>query len=319
MLSSELKRFGNIVKLTSIDHFIKCSNDESYHTDNDLFSLQFAPYSISPNGLCRKSLKELANVLKNKHTHLNFHEIWIGAYPKASLREKAIGWIQKNEILNFIDKVNPKLVTSSNSAAMHRLNSIGVQAKYLYLFGNIPYFQYSESVNNEFLRIALFGTLYRKFPYELLVDKINLISETVGKPVELLFIGRQRETSGIELLRKITENYKFSIKTTGELSSNLISKELQNADIGICTTPYDILGKSGASAAMLEHRLPVLAFDDGDTPSSKLFLIDEFHDQVFLLNDDRCHELIFSYMQKQRKPFFDGIAYTAQKFLELYH
>jgi len=135
----------------------------------------------------------------------------------------------------------------------------------------------------------------------------------------LVFIGRQREPSGVQLLKKITESYKFSIKMIGELSPNLVSQQFQNADIGICTTPYDILGKSGACAAMLEHRLPVLAFDDGDTPSSELFLINEFHDQVFLLNDDDCHELIISYMQKQRKPYFDGVAYTAQKLLELYH
>lgn len=316
-MSLELKRFGNIVELNSIDSVINHSN--SCNIDSHLFSLQYAPYSISPNGICRKPLKQLADFLKDKITHLNFHEIWIGSYPKAPLKEKSIGWIQQKEILRFIKKINPKFITTSNSAALHRLNSLGIQAKYLYLFGNIPYSANHRDADNEFLKVAFFGTLYSKFPYELLLEKINLISKTIKKPVELLFIGRQRESSGIELLQKITDKYKFSVKMTGELSSNLVSHEFQNADIGICTTPYDILGKSGSCAAMLEHRLPVLAFDDGDTPSSELFIINEFNEQVFLLNDDYCHEHIISYMQKQRKPYFDGVAYTVQKLLELYH
>ena len=60
--------------------------------------------------------------------------------------------------------------------------------------------------------------------------------------------------------------------------------QLQACHLGVCTTPYDIFGKSGTTAAMLEHGLPILVFDDGDTPIEKLFVIDEFSDQIFLLN-----------------------------------
>ena len=46
------------------------------------------------------------------------------------------------------------------------------------------------------------------------------------------------------------------------------------------------------TAAMLEHRLPVIAFDDGDTKEECLFVMKEFEEQIFLLNEP--HSLIDS-------------------------
>jgi hypothetical protein len=68
---------------------------------------------------------------------------------------------------------------------------------------------------------------------------------------------------------------------------------------------------------MLEHGLPVLAFDDEDTPKESLFIPDQFKDQVFLINDHPSVEKLPQYINKPRKPFFDGVAYTANKMLEL--
>jgi hypothetical protein len=68
---------------------------------------------------------------------------------------------------------------------------------------------------------------------------------------------------------------------------------------------------------MLEHRLPLLAFDDGDTPNESLFIPDQFKDQIFLINDDSSTVKLLQYMDKPRKPFFDGVAHTANKMLEL--
>ena len=41
--------------------------------------------------------------------------------------------------------------------------------------------------------------------------------------------------------------------------------------MGVSTTSYDVIGKSGATTAMLEHGLPVLAYDDGDTNGKPLY------------------------------------------------
>ena len=47
----------------------------------------------------------------------------------------------------------------------------------------------------------------------------------------------------IEFLKKISEDSNFSMIEFGELPTESISKKLQECDIGISTTSYDILGK----------------------------------------------------------------------------
>ena len=47
----------------------------------------------------------------------------------------------------------------------------------------------------------------------------------------------------------------------------------------------------------------------------KLFVFNNFSDQVFLLNDQKLSDRIISFIQKRRKPFFDGVAHTANEML----
>lgn len=286
---------------------------------SDLYSLQFAPYAFSPSGLAKKELIKLAKSLTNKNLHLNFHEIWIGAYPKASWKEKTIGWLQKREITNFIDISKPSTITCSNTAALDRLKQADIDAKYLYLFGNIPYSYCKKNKSLNHFKVVFFGSIYRKFPYDQFAKVLLHISQSLKKQIHIKILGRQRECEGLESIKEVSQKYGFGISHLGELSCSKISEELQRSDLGISTTPYDILGKSGATATMLEHGLPILAYDDGDTPKSKLFVINEFMDQVFLLNEDSSPDRMISFLQKPRKQFFDGVAYTTKKMLEIIH
>ena len=187
---------------------------------------------------------------------------------------------------------------------MDRLIQAGIQAKYLYLFGNVPYAP-SENISvSSNLRIALFGTPYEKFPYNLLAEQLTEISASLNKPVEFKIIGRQRVNEGLNQIRKISKEWNFSLSETGELETHSISIELQSCDLGLCTTPYDVLGKSGATAAMLEHGLPVIAFDDGDTPKEKLFVFEQFSDQVFLLDDAEFILMFTCFHAKKEETFF---------------
>ena len=123
-----------------------------------------------------------------------------------------------------------------------------------------------------------------------MAEKLAQISATLKKPVEFRVIGRQRVNDGLHQIRNISKEWNFSLSETGELSTQSISIELQSCDLGLCTTPYDVLGKSGATAAMLEHGLPVIGFDDGDTPKEKLFI----------LHDHSC--FLMTKIIKQKKP-----------------
>ena len=284
----------------------------------DIYSIQFAPYAYSKYGTTYRVFNQLAKKLQNQNVHMNFHEIWVGAYPRASWKEKTIGWLQKNLILSFLNKCKPAWVTSSNAAAIDRLNHTGVSTKFLYLFGNIPYSSTSKvAVIGHTLKVAFFGTTYADFPYDELGEFFSSLSKTCGKQLEIILIGRQREGGCADQVLSLCKKNDFLIQRTGELSTHLISKQLQECSLGVSTTPYDVIGKSGATAAMFEHGLPVLAYDDGDTPEKSLFIPDPFEDQIFMINDHSSVEKLLQFIKKPRKSFFDGVAHTANKMLEL--
>ena len=315
LITRELEKLGHQIKL----YFINKRNRELTNLpDADVFSIQFAPYAFAYNGLPNQTLKSLAQKLQNKNVHLNFHEIWIGTYSRANWKERGIGSLQKNLVLGFIKKCKPAWITSSNAAALDRLKQLGIPARSLYLFGNIPYSANSKvTPKGQTLKVAFFGTPYPDFPYDKLGHFFSTLSKTSCKKLEILLIGRQRGDTGSDHLYALCKKNDFLIERTGELSTNLISEKLQDCAAGVSTTPFDVIGKSGATAAMLEHGLPVLAFDDGDTPQESLFIPDPFKDQIFLINDQSSVEKLLQYIEKPRKSFFDGVAHTANKMLEL--
>jgi glycosyltransferase involved in cell wall biosynthesis len=315
LITKELEKLGHQIER----YFI--SKDCGALTDlpnADLYSIQFAPYAYANNGMPKTILNFLAKELCSKRVHLNFHEIWVGAYPRANWKERGIGWLQKNLFLGFIKKCKPSWITSSNAAALDRLKQASVPAMFLYLFGNIPYSaDYKVTAKGQTLKVAFFGTPYADFPYDKLGNFFSTLSRTSDKKLEIILIGRQREYTGSDHLYSLCKKNEFLIERTGELSTNLISEKLQDCTAGVSTTPYDVIGKSGATAAMLEHGLPVLAYDDGDTHQESLFIPDPFKDQIFLINDHSSVEKLLQYIEKPRRSFFDGVAHTANKMLEL--
>jgi hypothetical protein len=315
LLAQELEKLGHQIE----QYFIKKDCGELNNLPSaDLYSFQFAPYAFANDGIPRRTLNLLARKLQNKRVHLNFHEIWVGAYPRANWKEIVTGWLQKNLILGFIKKCKPAWITSSNAAAIDRLKQRGIPARFLYLFGNVTYSTATKVANTEqALKIAFFGTPYADFPYHKLGDFFSNLSKAYGKKLEIILIGRQRENCGSDLVLSLCKKKNFLIQTTGELSTNLISEQLQECSLGVSTTPFDVIGKSGATAAMLEHGLPVLAYDDGDTPQESLFIPDPFQDQILLINNDSSLEKLIQHIEKPRKSFFDGVAHTANKMLEL--
>ena len=315
LLGNELAGRGHEILRITIDSsslFDELSRDLP---DADFYSIQFAPYAFAKRGLSGKSLLRFAQAIREKKTQVNFHEIWIGAYPRASWKEKFIGGWQKREILKFLNLAQPQVIHTSNPATIDRFKREGITAEFLYLFGNIP-FHSSGNHSDEILEVAFFGTTYDQFPYELLGTHLKDISNTYAKEVNLRIIGRQRESAGLSKLREMADTHNFKTTITGELRPNEISHQFQICSLGISTTPYDVLGKSGATAAMLEHGLPILAYDDGDTTVENVFAPKPFHKQVFLLNDEKRSGELIKMIKQPVKPFFDGVSHVAEKMLE---
>lgn len=317
LLISEFSKINIECVHTIINHKNPLSKEANNLPEADIYSIQFAPYFFSPTGLSAKPLQKLATLLRNRKLHINLHEIWIGAYPKAKWKEKIGGWFQKKEIKLFLKESKPKIITCSNSAALDRLQKENIKAQYLYLFGTVPFSPCKNSNTSDDIRVAFFGTLYEKFPYEQLGEKLKKISSLLVSPVHVEIIGRQRENEGFKRMQAAFKTFGFQRTVTGELNRTQISRKIQNCKIGVSTTPYDIVGKSSSNATLLEHRIPIIAFDDGDTPKEKLFVMNEFENQVFLLNDESVTNRLIESIQRPRITHFDGVAYTAKEMLKL--
>ncbi|MDC0156944.1 hypothetical protein OAK38_04205 [Verrucomicrobia bacterium] len=320
LLSEKLEGKGHSCQRISIDRDL--GSTFSSLTDNvpeaDLISLQFAPYAFSHNGLSGSALLKFGQAVRNRNLQVMFHEIWIGAYPRATWLERWQGRRQKREILQFLEHAEPQTIYATNCAALDRLKQEGVDARHLYLFGNVPLAPLGDNrlpEDNE-LTVAFFGTLYDSFPYPLLSEQLLKISKTHKRTVRLLIMGRHREQGGLKALQDEAEKHDFQLETTGELNPERLSLHLQESALGVSTTPFDIMGKSGATAAMLEHGLTVLVYDDGDTPSGRLFAFERFREQVILLNDPSLPVKFTECMAKPKPTFFDGIEYTAREMLK---
>jgi glycosyltransferase involved in cell wall biosynthesis len=318
LLSEALEQRNHSCKIISISPSQGVSFSDLAKTlpDADLVSLQFSPYAFSPNGLSGAPVLEFAESIRHRKLHIMFHEIWIGAYPKASLKEKFIGWKQKREILKFLNLAKPHLIHTTNCAALHRLQSEGLNASYLNLFGAIPL---AKRVNipqfKETVSTILFGTLYNNFPYDLLMSKLCQLEQESKKKVQLTLIGIQRESKGLNKLKKFARQKNITIEETGKLSTEEISIHLQSSDIAVATTPLDSLGKSMSTASFLEHGLPVITFDDGDTPENKLFFRQRFRRQIILLNKNTSIMKILETLQEPKRKFFDGVEITSEQIL----
>ena len=320
LLGEKLEGKGHSCQRISIDRDL--GSTFSSLTDNvpeaDLISLQFAPYAFSPNGLSGSALLKFGQAVRNRNLQVMFHEIWIGAYPRAPWLERWQGRRQKREILQFLEHAEPKTIYATNCAALDRLKQEGVDANHLYLFGNVPLAPPGDDrlPEDHELTVAFFGTLYDSFPYPLLSEQLLAVSKTTKQTVRLLILGRHREQGGLKALQDEAEKHDFQLETTGELNPESLSLHLQESALGVSTTPFDIMGKSGATAAMLEHGLTVLAYDDGDTPSGRLFVFERFREQVILLNDPSLPVKLTECMAKPRPTFFDGIEHTAREMLK---
>ena len=285
----------------------------------DAVSLHFAPYSFHPKGLSIRTLIKLAVILAKKTLHITFHEIWIGAFPKAPWRERLIGGLQRKSIQRFLQIAKPKAVYSTNAASIDRLRKAGIAPKYLYLFGNIN--TQCKTINksaDECIKkpiVTFFGTPYLNFPYSQLIENlVELFKSLRAEPI-IRILGAVREGSGLSLLREEAKHYALPVEETGRLSTEDLAIEFQAAACGVSTTPFDALGKSSSTAAMLEHGLPVVAHDDGDTPQEVLFAPGPFKERIVLLEQTDFVNRLIKLIKAPKPQFFDGAAYTADSFI----
>ncbi len=250
----------------------------------DWISLQLVPYAFNKRGMLFNFASSIRPIIGRVPLHIMFHELWLGAGRPSPLRFHVTGFFQRIAIRRLLAELKPELVTASNPVHVEMLRTLGTNAAILPLFGNVPIAPGDFPVISKILAgtgittenraeswIGLFfGSLHPEWKPEPFMTYLESAARKAGKKICLILSGRTG-TYGDEIWQKMQRDYgsRCAFLNLGEQPAELLSALLQSADFGIAASPWQLIGKSGTVAAMLDHGLPVVVTRDDFHPFQK--------------------------------------------------
>lgn len=244
----------------------------------DWVSFQFVLYAYANRGLVDINTLPWRNLRGSRGTHVMFHETWIGFQVGASLRERAIGFVQREGIKRAMRLLQPDLVHSSNSLYCIMLAASGIPSMKLPLFGSIPLCKATrdpykdlliESFNDaqraSWIVAAFFGQIY---PSANLISAVRWLHSKCcrqGKRLMLVSLGNcPTADSTFQALACVSyDGAPPSFHVAGSMPSSVLSPWLSYANCGLATTPYNLIEKSSSAVSFVEHGVPVIVSDPG--------------------------------------------------------
>lgn len=295
----------------------------------ELVSLQFVPYAFNKKGVIFGLLCALRPLFKNRRVHIMFHELWIGAYTTAMLKERLVGKLQKQLILKLTRALRPHVIHTSNETYVALLSHNGVMAQMLPLFGSIPIaahetswlyeaFERSEIDLTETSRkqwwvFGFFGSLSSAWPAEPLFSHVCEAAKSCNRNVLIASAGRTGD-EGFWKRLEIEYSNRFRFLKLGELPTEKVSQYLQFIDFGIAAAPLALIGKSSVVAAMIEHGLPVIANRDEWHLPFEYEVLNPTKDRSVHKLDDTMKDRLISGSPTKQEPE-QGLAVIAGQFL----
>ncbi|MEO6785370.1 MAG: hypothetical protein ABI318_04480 [Chthoniobacteraceae bacterium] len=251
----------------------------------DWASFQMCCYGYHRKGLLfgfNRHLPRLAVACEN--WQVMFHELWIGG---TSLKHRLIGALQRHLIVRAVRILRPRLLHTSTPVFRAHLSTVGIEASVLPLTGNIPvnpdpgldWFMevlgepgrpVAAQERTQHLAGGFFGTIYPEWQPEPFFSSLRTVAAKTGQRVTILSAGRMGSASEA-LWNSLPPAYPdFRFHRLGELPVSRVSQYLRNLDFGIAATPWIAIGKSGATAAMLDHGVPVMVTRNDVRPDPRL-------------------------------------------------
>ena len=136
----------------------------------------------------------------------------------------------------------------------------------------------------EHLTGGFFGAIYPNWQPEPFFSALRNVAKKTGQKVTIFAAGRMGG-SGEAIWNQLVPAYPdFHFHKLGELSFSRVSQYLQGLDFGIAATPWHLIGKSSATAAMLDHGLPVMVPRNDYLPRQN-FQIEPPADSFLILAD----------------------------------
>lgn len=244
----------------------------------DWLSLQFVIFGFHPKGLCFGLGKHLAGINSKASWHVMFHELWLGLGQNSPLKHRVTGALQRRIILDFMRRLRPRVVHTQTDVYRTVLGREKITASLLPLISNVPFAQgdgwtelleplVAQATGKQADRTKLylagvFGAVYPEWNPEEAVNTLFPLVDHFQKRLVLVFLGRSNLTPAALDRLKTKLRKQADVVAVGERTDFEISKILQALDLGLATTPRQVIQKSGSVAAMLNHGLRVLVIRD---------------------------------------------------------
>lgn len=298
----------------------------------DWLSYQFVPYAYAHRGwVGRRTLPW--HVLKGRlGTHVMFHEIWIGAHQGASLRDRAIGALQRRGIQNVVRLLCPNRVHCSNRLYSAMLQRAGIPNRRLPLFGNIPVTIGGSDpyeavlaglvpgcMRSRWVVAAVFGSIY---PSENLLPALRWLQNSSlrqGKRLLVVSLGHSptAESTFAALAAQLPDEGRPAFLVKGRLDAAALSLWIRYADCGLATTPFNIIEKSGSAVAFAEHGVPVIVMDAGADVRGVSLPRQDLSPEFLLYGDQRLEALQGLPPRRDPQPRLERVAKQFLTELEL--
>jgi glycosyl transferase family 4 len=242
----------------------------------DWVIVQFVCWGFADHGVLDPPLSALTAVLSGRRLAIYCHELWLGLERGASLRHRLWGRRQRKSILRFLSGLQPTLVMTSNTVYADVLRHFGWCSRMVPLFSNIPYHpeggakflsllaeragQPLWSARSEIVMVAVFGSLdHPRWHPQAALRWVSTEAQRRNRKVLLVVVGRRSPRDERFAQRLASEVGSFArALVLGEVTPEVVSGMLQEADIGLPACDWLRLGKSGVAAAMTAHGLPML-------------------------------------------------------------
>ncbi len=241
----------------------------------DWVVLQFVCWGFADRGVLTPLPSALIAALSGRRVAFYCHELWLGLDRGASLRHRWWGRQQRKSILRFLTVLQPAVVLTSNPVYAAILQQFGWTAQIVPLVGNIPVHdgaaadivqllerrggQPPWNARRDVYVLAMFGAVFPSWNPHAALHWFAAQAQRRGRRVLVVSIGRP-SPAGEALLSQLVQRHgsSLSFHLLGESTPRLVSGLFQQADVGLPSTDWMLLGKSGVAAAMHEHGLPML-------------------------------------------------------------
>lgn len=234
--------------------------------------LQLGPYLYDPKGLLQRVAEPLSAVLAGRRLAVVLHETWVGELAMHRWRDRLIGRLQRRGLEGLLRRLAPAGTFVSLPLYREQLARRGVAAALLPLPGNLPvaptpagawlaerFAAAGLDLGDPALAVAgIFGGHWPRWSPEPALGRFVAAALAAGRRPVLLLIGRHGSPPArLEAWRR--RHPRLAVVETGERPAAQLSGTVNSVHCALAVTPWELAGKSGSLAALLEHGVPTLA------------------------------------------------------------